>query len=666
MSKNVWRRGLVVAAGLCAVAFPLFAKPAPESEAVKQQIFVEPVQGMTDDFMRGVDISMVHQIEKSGGKFYNAQGQEQDVFQILKDNGVNWIRIRLWNKPTYENDVYDKNGQLVAKKGASMGGGANDLAVDLEIARRIKACGLKFLLDFHYSDFWADPGKQYMPQDWKGLDEKQLNAAVQKFTRGCIQAFIDQGTRPDMVQIGNELDSGFMWPVGQLWSDDPSVKIGGFKGFTTLLKSASAGVREVQGSGEKIKIAVHLADGGNNGKYRWIFDEIKKSKLDYDAIGMSYYNYWHGSLESLKANMVDIGKRYGKEMFVAETAYAFTTEDGDDQGNVFMIYSDEAHGYVPSVQGQATAVRDVIDTVASVKGGVGVFYWEADSILVPGAHLSATEGNTWENQAMFDFGGRALPSLAVWNLVCGKGEVENVWGGSARIGSGAAPYALAEELVVQTKPALAPSLPAKVKVVFSDDSERLVDVSWETHDWAAEKNDRMVDVNGKISGDNPGNFVPVAKVNVTSIVNLVEDASFESGKLGAWKLNGPGAACFLENNKSNARTGKWTYKYWLANGFRSILSREFKNIDNGTYRLSVWAMGGGGENNIRLFAANYDGSGKNTQITSKITNTAWQEWHQFTIEVPVTANTAIIGIYLDTNPDCWGNFDDIEFIKIGD
>jgi len=170
-----------------------------------------------------------------------------------------------------------------------------------------------------------------------------------------------------------------------------------------------------------------------------------------------------------------------------------------------------------------------------------------------------------------------------------------------------------------------------------------------------------VEIRGSVEGSD---FVASVTVSISNRVNLVEDPSFESGKLGPWKLNGSSTACFLENNKGNAHSGKWTYKYWLGSGFKSILSRQFKDIENGTYRLSVWAMGGGGENNIRLFAADYDGTGNKTQITSKITNTGWQDWHQYTIEIPVSANKATIGIYLDTAPDCWGNFDDIEFIKI--
>lgn len=624
-------------------AVSVFSSPSKASDAVSQNIIVEKVPGLSDDFMRGVDISSLSDIEKCGGKFFGADGKEADLFSILKENGVNWIRLRVWNNPTVGGKPY--------------GGGNNSVDVDLPLAKRAKDAGFKLLVDFHYSDTWADPGKQNMPQDWKNLKEKQLNAAVEKWTAESIGKFIDAGARPDAVQIGNELNNGFMWPVGKIWGDK-NEKVGGFKSFISLLKSASAGVRSAQKDGEKIKIIVHLADGGKNDLYRAVFDPIKKSGLDYDVIGLSFYTYWHGGLQDLKSNLEDLSSRYGKELAVVETAYGYTEEDADSQGNVFMIYSDENHGYLPSVQGQATAVRDVIETVSSVKGGIGVFYWEPAWIPVAGAGLSASEGNTWDNQTMFDAQGRALPSLAVWALAGGNEKISNAWGGSASNGGGFVPYMAADKIEIISKPGEIPALPASVKVVWTNDSESVVQVQWEEKDWKSLPNGTY-SVRGKVLNSD---FEIGASVIVSDRTNLIADSSFESGKFGAWKLNGPSSACFLENNKGNAHTGKWTYKYWLADGFQSVLSQSFQNIPNGTYELSVWSMGGGNENNIRLFAADFDGTKK--QITSKIVNTGWQIWKQYKITVPVSDGKATVGIYLDTAPDCWGNFDDVEFVKI--
>lgn len=653
MFKNEIVKAVVcVSALLCAGAAS--AKPNTAADAVKQQILVAPVDGLSPDFIRGADVSMLGEIEKNGGKFYNAQGNEDDLFAILKDNGVNWIRLRLWNNPVNERDVY-ANGKVLSRKGEPVGGGNNDLELDIRLAQRAKKAGMKILLDFHYSDTWADPSKQKTPAAWRDMDAKQLNKAVEAFTEDCIKKMDKAGVRPDMVQIGNELNGGMMWPLGKTWKGKTDTDVGGMDGFIALLKSASKGVRRAQGKGGRIKIMIHLANGGDSNLYTQMFDPITAAKVDFDVIGLSFYPYWHGAPADLKNNMTLIGEKYGKEMIVAETAYAFTEDDGDGMGNAFVVYSDDENGYVPSVQGQATEVRDIIDTVSHVKNGTGVFYWEPDWIPVKGAGWRTGEGNNWENQAMFDFTGHALPSLAVFNLVYGKGAVTNRAGGSASNASSFAPYS-AEKVEVKTMPGQAPQLPAKIKVVFENDAEHSGEIIWDKHDWAAEKNEGVVQVQGTVKGST---FRVTADVTVSSQINLVTDPSWESGKLGAWVLDGPENASFAENNKSNARTGKWTYKYWLDSGFKSTLSRTFKGIPNGTYTYSLWAMGGGGEKSIRIFAADFDGS--KTQLTTDVKNTGWKNWKQYTVSnITVTDGQVTIGIYLDTNAGNWGNFDDAE------
>ena len=640
-----------------------FARSNTASDAVKQQIEVEKVDGISDDFICGVDISSLRDVEKAGGKFFNHNGEEEDIFKILKDNGVNWVRLRVWNNPVYDKDLYS-DGKVIAKKGSPYGGGNNSVDVDIELAKRAKKAGLKLLVDFHYSDSWADPAKQKMPQDWKDLSEDELNKAVKTFTKKSIKKFIKAGAKPDMVQIGNELNDGFMWPTGRIWPQK-NQQVGGMDSFIRLLKSASKGVRSSQGFfsrlfGKKIKIAIHLADGGKNELYRSIFDPITKAKVDYDVIGLSFYTYWHGSADDLKANLEDLSSRYGKELVVMETSYAFTEEDGDEQGNVFQIYSDEEHGYVPSVQGQATAVRDVIAAVTSVKNGKGVFYWEPAWLPIKGAGLSATEGDTWENQAMFDYSGKALPSLAVWNLVHGRGEVTNKWGGSAKVAqSQSVPYSISEPLVVKCQIGSEPKLPASVKVVYTNDEERVASVTWESHDWSNETSPKTIKVSGNV-GDS--DFKVDCDVILSNDISLVTDPSFESGKLGAWKLEGSSTACYVENNKGNAHTGNWTYKYWLDSPFKSTLTRSFTNIPNGIYKYSVWAMGGGGENDMYILAKNFDGT--SSVLTAKVENTGWKNWVEYSVEIPVTDNQVTIGIYIDAQSGNWGNFDDVELVKI--
>src|SRR5574344_2405339 len=192
LKKVVILAGAVLS--LCTAS--VFARGNSASDAVKQQIVVEPVTGLSPDFMRGADVSMLAEIEKNGGKFYNAQGKEDDLFNILKESGVNWIRLRVWNDPVNELDVY-ANGNVLSKKGDPVGGGNNSVEVSVKLAKRAKKAGMKVLVDFHYSDFWADPSKQKMPAAWRGMDAKQLNKAVEDFTEDSIKKFIKADARPE-------------------------------------------------------------------------------------------------------------------------------------------------------------------------------------------------------------------------------------------------------------------------------------------------------------------------------------------------------------------------------------------------------------------------------------------------------------------------------------
>ena len=607
-----------------------------------EDVMVEPVPGLPEDFIRGADVSTLAWIEECGGRFLDADGRERDLFAILKDAGVNWIRLRLWNDPVNPANVV-VNRRVLSKRGDPAGGGNNNLERTLSMAKRAKAAGFRLLLDFHYSDFWADPDNQRKPQAWIRLHGRDLEKALYGYTLSVLETMKDEGCFPDMVQIGNELNGGMLWPDGKTWADGDE-EIGGFAGFTRLLKQGARAVRKAQPWGQRTKIVIHLADGADNDLYRWVFDEVTAAGVDFDVIGLSFYPYWHGSMDALKANLRDLTERYGKEVCVVETAYAFTEEDGDEQGNRFQIYSDEKHGYLPTVQGQATAVRDVMAAVWEGAGekGLGVFYWEPAWILAEGAGWRTGEGNNWENQAMFDYQGRALPSLQVFNRVYGNARPEITAKGfetpeiSAVLGS-------------------APVLPAEVKILYTDDSLEAAPVVWDAHDFTAETQERVFTLAGRTRD---GGFPVEAEISVSRKVNLVTDPSWESGTLVGWKLDGNGKYCFVENNKSNAYSGSWTYKYWWSDPFKSTLTRTFTGIPDGTYTLSLYAMGGGGENAIELFAENYGGP----RVSAEVVNTGWKVWKQYTVSgIEVRGGKCTIGISIDANGGNWGNFDDVEF-----
>jgi len=376
-------------------------------------------ENSVNDFIKGADISTLDQLESQGAKFYE-NGVEKDVMQILKDHGINYIRLRLWNDP------YDMYGN-------PYGAGNTDLDTVISLAKRAQHLDMKFLLDFHYSDFWADPGKQNKPKAWENLTFNDLETELYNYTKDVMNQLTLEGVIPDMVQIGNELNSGMLWPDGKSWGEGG----GEFDRLATLLKAGIDGVKD-SNAGNNIEIMLHLADGGDNDVFRWWFDEITSRNVDFDVIGVSYYPYWHGSLNDLQYNLDNISQHYNKDVIVVETAYGHTTANGDALENAFTAVEEQIAGYPATVQGQKDYLRDLINVISNVpeNKGAGMFYWEPAWIPIDGAGWATqagmsyineytVEGNEWENQALFDFNGNALASLDVFNEQVHYNKIKN-------------------------------------------------------------------------------------------------------------------------------------------------------------------------------------------------------------------------------------------------
>ena len=255
------------------------------------------------NYIKGMDISSLDEIEKLGAKFYD-NGEEKDLLTILKSYGTNYIRLRIWNDPK-------------SPEGEPYGAGNTDYHTMLRMAKRVKAAELGFLLDFHYSDFWADPGKQRKPKAWEHFTVEQLEQAVYEFTKETMEHLIQEGAAPDMVQVGNELSNGLLWPEGQV------------PNYGNIARFVSSGIRAVKETCPTAKIMIHLDNGGNNALYREWFDQYinQNQGEDFDIIGLSYYPFWHGTLDDLSNNMNDIAVRFGKELVIAEVSMGHTVED---------------------------------------------------------------------------------------------------------------------------------------------------------------------------------------------------------------------------------------------------------------------------------------------------------------------------------------------------
>ena len=363
-----------------------------------------------DMWYKGMDISSLLEVEECGGKFFD-RGQEKNALEILKDYGMNLVRLRLWNDP------YDEDGN-------PYGAGTNDLSRTMILAGRVKKLGLPWLLDIHYSDFWVDPGKQCLPKAWKNYNEEELEEAVFKYTRDVLIRLRDADLLPEIVAVGNEVTNGLLWPFGKV----PDYK--------NIVRFVNAGIRAVREMDERIACMIHLDNGGNNALYRSWFDQyFQWGGMDFEYIGLSYYPFWHGSLQDLENNMADIAMRYRKKLIVAEVSTAFTMEDYRDYEKLpddlrkGMATKKELTESVPfpmTKQGQADFLDALTDVICRVPEnlGCGFIYWEPAWLPVPGSQWANDNairymnekgpgGNEWANQALFDYDGNVNPALKV-------------------------------------------------------------------------------------------------------------------------------------------------------------------------------------------------------------------------------------------------------------
>ncbi|MFJ9038094.1 glycosyl hydrolase 53 family protein [Streptomyces sp. NPDC102406] len=333
--------------------------------------------GSTKLTVKGADISSLKKNEDKGARYKNASGATADAVAVLAAAGMNHARLRVWVDPA---------------------DGYCDKARTLAMAKRVKAAGMKLLVDLHYSDTWTDPGAQTIPSAWSGHSFAQLKADVSQHTYDVLNALKAQGTPADMVQIGNELNAGMLWPAG---STSDWAQLAG------LLTSGANAAKAVSPS---TKVALHLANGGDNALYRAWFDNAVKYGVPFDVIGLSFYGYWHGALSDLQANTDDLATRYGKPLYVAETAYPFTFRDDDTWENVIDQESELVPGYAATEAGQAAWFRDLLNVVEAVPNGLGLgaYWWDATWTAVAGNGWDPTDpssGNAWENQALFDHDG---------------------------------------------------------------------------------------------------------------------------------------------------------------------------------------------------------------------------------------------------------------------
>lgn len=390
------------------------AGPASAQAATAATCVAQPVTKYAKSFILGADVSTLDVVERGGGRFSTADGRSGTALQILRVAGIQWARLRLWHTPINATDVVEGD-RIISRHGDPVGGGNNGLDLTLALARRIHKQGMKLLLDLHYSDFWTDPGKQAKPAAWAKLHGEALQREVERYTSQVLKALHDQGTDPDMIQVGNEINGGMLWPDGKTWKETPDEKIGGDAAFIELLRAGIRGVRSTDAlRGGRLPIMLHLAhqgDGKSGEMFRRVYDQFEAARLDYDIIGLSWYPYHHDNFDALRTNLRDLSDRYHKPLVVVETAYGWRPDHPGSGPAVFNEEGARRGGYPATPEGQATMLKDLVQAVASVPEGLGVFWWEPAWLDVPGAGWRTGEGNAWANQTLFDDKGRALPAL---------------------------------------------------------------------------------------------------------------------------------------------------------------------------------------------------------------------------------------------------------------
>ena len=624
----------------------------PESknlELSSDSLYVTRVDGLTDDFIFGMDASAVPSLEAGGVKYYDHDGVEKDVYQILSQNGINYIRVRVWNDP------FDENGK-------GYGGGNCDIENAIKIGQRATRYGMKLLVNFHYSDFWADPAKQMAPKAWEDFGIEKKCTALYEYTKDCLERLVAAGVDVGMVQIGNETNGAM--------AGENSSSLGGWKKITQLMSAGSKAVREVCPGA---LVAVHFANPEKVTNYESYSKNLDYYGVDYDVFASSYYPYWHGTYENLAAVLNKVTEKYGKKVMIAETSYAFTPEDSDFYGNTIGEGGAIVKNYPFTVQGQANLVRDLTDVaVNDINNCIGIFYWEGTWISSGGESWEENSllwekyGSGWatsyakdydpddagqwyggcavDNQAFFDSKGRAIESLKVFGLMKNGNTVENKADAIEDVN-------LIFDLNGEVE------MPTTVNAVMLDNSKEVIPVVWHNVDIDAMKAGGVAkyDIVGTAGGMTAHCYVSMVEYN------YLTNWSFEDGEAG-WTANAIKSfdELCVEDKVTDSLTGNKHYHFWGAGAdvVEFTLEQTVGNLPSGKYNYTISVMGGDGGTTEIYSYVKINGEIVATAATEI---TSYGEWHSAVIEnIEYTeGDTIVVGIYFKcSGPNAWGKIDD--------
>lgn len=638
-------------------------------EPVESDLVAEKVDGLANGFITGFDLSSYLSIRKSGATYKDFDGNEltdSEFFNLLKDNGVNYVRLRVWVDPT------DGAGNYY-------GGGNCDVKTAAEIGKYATDAGMRVLVDFHYSDFWTDPGKQTAPKLWKELKLEEKAETLKKWTETSLQELIDSGVDVGMVQIGNETTTGFCGEKTRV-------------NMCTLFKAGSEGVQAIEKANDKkIMIAIHLTNPDSI-DYVGYAKDLDTNGVIYDVFATSYYPYWHGTLDNLKTKLSAVAEKYNKYVMVAETSYVRTIEDGDGWENTESekkLTTDD-FPYEISEQGQVNHFRNVISTISSIDNnkGIGVFWWEPawipvnnyagttdkEAVLENNKAIWEKYGSGWatsaaadydknvgewyggsavDNESVFDFDGKALESLKLFNLIRGGSTATN---GLSKIYDASAAFEEGEDII----------LPEKVGVLYKDGTKDEAKVKWDKEDISLVEKSGVGNYTVKgIATYNDLEFDVICKVEIT-IQNLIREKNygFEDGDK-EWKFTGSADKNRITNEESNQRTGSYNYHFYDGSDFTCGIEQSIK-LSRGIYKYGGYIQGGdcGDTADIYIYAKTKDNEYKKSAVL-----TGWNEWKnpEITDIVISEDDTELsIGLNITAAGGGWGSADDFYLYRVGD
>ena len=652
-----------------------------DKNAVDSTVNVAKI-ALTDDFITGADLSSYISLKESGTVFKDENGNplsDAEFFRYLHDGGTNWVRIRIWNNP------YDSSGR-------GYGGGNNDLEKAKTIGKLASDAGMKVLIDFHYSDFWADPGKQQAPKAWKAYSLDEKVAAVESYTLSSLNALKAAGVNVGMVQVGNETNNAI---CGETTREN-------------MAKIFNAGSRAVREFDPACLVALHFTNPEKGGFYTGWAKSLKDYGVDYDVFASSYYPFWHGTIGNLQSVLTDVARDYGKKVMVAETSWTTSWEDGDGHENTAPRTS-QALNYDISLQGQADEIRDVINAVNNVNNtqpgkAIGVFYWEpawispyyvydedgnADAGLVKqnqaaweqygsgwaasyAAEYDPDDAGKWyggsavDNQSWFDFDGTALPTAKIYSMIRTGATAERA---ISSIGFAKDKNPLEVPLGTEiTYP--------KAVATYNDGTTEELEVNWDREETQLVNTDKVGEyvVHGTVTeSGREYKLTLTIKVMRTSFSNILKNPGFEQDGTAhtGWEVTGQGISSDASQWQQNVRSGIYAMHFWSETA-TTLGTYQIVRPETGTYTFGGYIQGDGAatEDLHYAYAEVYD---KDDHLKSRkqvsFTLNGWMNWSEpeitdiaFTEEMVQEGDYLKVGVEINASEvgtsGLWGTMDD--------